>query len=137
MFFYFDYSKLKTKSIVYVDLIGNLNDRLEFQSFTNQWLDLYKLKTDFIFIFNTDKVEFVHPKFCLYMALFIYRLKQQANHYLKMSIFIIKNEYIKQLLYYIFYLQSPISDIYITSDISNINNILDNKLNDEIIHITP
>ena len=57
----------------------------------------YDLETNY---FNTDKVEFVHPKFCLYMALFIYRLKQQANHYLKMSIFIIKNEFnfLRQIL---------------------------------------
>ncbi len=137
MFFNFDYSNLKTKSIIYVDLIGNLTDNDEFKSFTDQWLDLYKLKTKFIFIFNTDKVEYVHPKFCLTMSMFIYKLKKRETQYLNMSIFIIKNEYIKKLLYYILFLQSPISDIYITSDISKINNILNEKLDDEIKHIIP
>lgn len=137
MFFNFDYSNLKTKSIIYVDLIGNLTDNDEFKSFTDQWLDLYKLKTKFIFIFNTDKVEYVHPKFCLTMSMFIYKLKKKETQYLNMSIFIIKNEYIKKLLYYILFLQSPISDIYITSDISKINNILNKKLDDEIKHIIP
>ena len=137
MFFNFDYSNLKTKSIIYVDLIGNLTDNDEFKSFTDQWLDLYKLKTKFTFIFNTDKVEYVHPKFCLTMSMFIYKLKKRETQYLNMSIFIIKNEYIKKLLYYILFLQSPISDIYITSDISKINNILNKKLDDEIKHITP
>ena len=137
MFFNFDYSNLKTKSIIYVDLIGNLTDNDEFKSFTDQWLDLYKLKTKFIFIFNTDKIEYVHPKFCLTMSMFIYKLKKRETQYLNMSIFIIKNEYIKKLLYYILFLQSPISDIYITSDISKINNILNKNLDDEIKHITP
>ena len=137
MFFNFDYSNLKTKSIIYVDLIGNLTDNDEFKSFTDQWLDLYKLKTKFTFIFNTDKVEYVHPKFCLTMSMFIYKLKKKETQYLNMSIFIIKNEYIKKLLYYILFLQSPISDIYITSDISKINNILNKNLDDEIKHITP
>ena len=137
MFFNFDYSNLKTKSIIYVDLIGNLTDNDEFKSFTDQWLDLYKLKTKFIFIFNTDKIEYVHPKFCLTMSMFKYKLKKRETQYLNMSIFIIKNEYIKKLLYYILFLQSPISDIYITSDISKINNILNKNLDDEIKHITP
>ena len=137
MFFNFDYSNLKTKSIIYVDLIGNLTDNDEFKSFTDQWLDLYKLKTKFTFIFNTDKVEYVHPKICLTMSMFIYKLKKKETQYLNMSIFIIKNEYIKKLLYYILFLQSPISDIYITSDISKINNILNKNLDDEIKHITP
>ena len=89
MFFNFDYSNLKTKSIIYVDLIGNLTDNDEFKSFTDQWLDLYNLKTKFTFIFNTDKVEYVHPKFCLTMSMFIYKLKKRETQYLNMSILFI------------------------------------------------
>ena len=137
MFFHFDYSQYLSTSIVYVDLIGDLTDKKEFTLFTNQWLALYTLKKPFIFVFRTSQINYVHFLFCIDMAMFIYTLKQQPVQYLKKSIFIIQNEYIRKLLSYIFYLQSPVSDIYIIEKEDTLSSILNNEPNDEIVHITP
>ena len=137
MFFHFDYSQYLSTSIVYVDLIGDLMDKKEFALFTNQWLALYTLKKPFIFVFRTAQINYVNFLFCFDMAMFIYTLKQQPVQYLKKSIFIIQNEYIRKLLSYIFYLQSPVSDIYIIEKEDTLSSILNDELNDEIVHITP
>ena len=137
MFFHFDYSQYLSTSIVYVDLIGDLTDKKEFTLFTNQWLALYTLKKPFIFVFRTAQINYVNPLFCFDMAMFIYTLKQQTIQYLKKSIFIIQNEYIRKLLSYIFYLQSPISDIYMIEKEDTLASILKDETNDFIIHITP
>ncbi len=137
MFFHFDYSQYSSTSIVYVDLIGDLTDKKEFILFTNQWLALYTLKNPFIFVFRTAQINYVNFLFCIDMAMFIYTLKQQPVQYLKKSIFIIQNEYIRKLLSYIFYLQSPVSDIYIIEKEDTLSSILNNEINNETIHITP
>ena len=137
MFFHFDYSQYLSTSIVYVDLIGDLTDKKEFKLFTNQWLALYTLKKPFIFVFRTAQINYVNFLFCFDMAMFIYTLKQQPIQYLKKSIFIIQNEYIRKLLSYIFYLQSPVSDIYIIEKEDLLSSILNGEPNDEIVHITP
>lgn len=137
MFFHFDYSQYPSTSIVYVDLIGDLTDKKEFKLFTNQWLALYRLKKPFVFVFRTAQINYVNFLFCFDMAMFIYTLKQQPVQYLKKSIFIIQNEYIRKLLSYIFYLQSPVSDIYIIEKEDTLSSILNNDPNDEIVHITP
>jgi hypothetical protein len=137
MFFNFDYSHYLSTSIIYVDLIGDLSKEKDFKLFTDNWLSLYSLKTEFIFVFRTNKIQTIHPIFCIKMAMFIYTLKQQPIHYLKKSIFIIQNEYIRKLLYYIFYLQSPVSDIYIIETEDMLTPVLKNEIHDNVIHITP
>ena len=137
MFFQFDYSKYNTDSIVYVNLVGTLEHDQDFKLLTDHWLALYKLKKQFIFVFMTEHIEFVHFKFCFKMAMFIYTLKQLPVHYLNKSIFIIKQNYIRNLLYYIFYLQSPISDIYIIEKKDTLQSVLNNELDESIIYISP
>ena len=51
------------------------------------------------------------------MANFIKELKRK-EHYLKSSIIIVENKYIRFLLNLIFKLQKPVSDVYITRDSS-------------------
>tara|TARA_B100000963_G_scaffold143019_1_gene124514 strand:+ start:1732 stop:2115 length:384 start_codon:yes stop_codon:yes gene_type:complete len=97
--------------IVKVDLSGNIENNEDFLNFTNQWLQLYNKKQEFEFIFDTYKCGLINPKYCLYTALFIKKIKQEKIQYLKKSIIYVYNKYIFHLLKIIFYIEKPVAPI--------------------------
>lgn len=110
MFSNFDYSNFP---IVLVDLSGTINNDDQFTHFTENWLKLYKNKKDFEFIFQTQNMssDFINPKYCLYIALFIRSLKKEKIQYLKKSKIYVYNKYIFQLLKIIFIIEKPIAPV--------------------------
>jgi|TARA_Y100000816_G_scaffold16274_1_gene10698 hypothetical protein len=97
--------------IVKVDLSGNIENNEDFLNFTNQWLQLYNKKQEFEFIFDTYNCGLINPKYCLYTALFIKKIKQEKIQYLKKSIIYVYNKYIFHLLKIIFYIEKPVAPI--------------------------
>ena len=63
--------------IVKVDLSGNIYNHYDFNTFTSNWLDLYKLKQNFQFEFDTKNIGYINPIYCLYTAFFIKSIKKQ------------------------------------------------------------
>ena len=122
MFAYYDYSNFPIVKVILNNIIVNDED---FQNFTNQWLQLYYNKRDFEFIFDTKKCGLVNPKYCLYMALFIKKLKKEKIHYLKKSIIYVYNKYIFNLLKIIFYFEKPIAkvEIFLLENMENMENM--------------
>ena len=110
MFSNFDYSNFP---IVLVDLSGTINNDDHFTHFTENWLNLYKNKKEFEFIFQTKNMSsvFINPKYCLYIALFIRSLKKEKIQYLKKSKIYVYNKYIFQLLKIIFIIEKPIAPV--------------------------
>ena len=100
-----------TYPIVEVNMKGTIKDDEEFQTFLNEWLDLYEKKRDFVFIFDTREVGWVSPRYALKMANFITELKKRDIQYLKRSSIIVDSLWIKFLLQFIFYIESPISPV--------------------------
>lgn len=121
MFAYFNYIDFP---IVKVDLSGSIKDNDDFSNFTNQWLKLYNNENYFEFIFNTYNCGLINPKYCLYTALFIKKIKQKKIQYLKKSTIYVYNKYIFQLLKIIFYIEKPVAPVEI---------IFYNKLNNSKI----
>ena len=99
----------------------NLNDN-EFNNFLSQWENLYNYKKHFIMIFYTKNIESPSIQQCFQISSFIKKIKNKYPPYLNKSIFIIHNYIIEKLLYFIFFIQKPISNIYIIKNYnSNIN----------------
>tara|TARA_Y100000389_G_scaffold161794_1_gene164337 strand:+ start:307 stop:669 length:363 start_codon:yes stop_codon:yes gene_type:complete len=98
--------------IVRVKFTNQIDDR-GFENFLNTWSELYRDKCDFNFIFDTRDMGYIPIKYCLQMALFIYRLKREPHQYLTHSRIIVHNIYIHNLLYLVFNIQKPVSPVEI------------------------
>ena len=96
--------------VVRVKFTKQIDDN-DFDDFLNKWLELYRDKRDFNFIFDTRDMGYIHVKYCLQMALFIYRLKREPHQYLTHSKIIVDNIYIHNLLYIVFNIQKPVSPV--------------------------
>jgi hypothetical protein len=110
MFANYDYTNFP---LVKIDLSGTVKNNDDFLNFTNQWLELYDNKIYFEFIFNTYNCGLINPKYCLYTALFIKKIKQQKIQYLQKSTIFVYNKYIFQLLKIIFYIEKPVAPVEI------------------------
>ena len=120
--------------IVNVKMDGVPENNEDFQNFLDTWNsynsnNLNPNKTPYIFVFDTTEVGMVNMKYAIKMTSFIKELKRQENQYLKGSVIIVKNKYIKFLLKFIFFMQKPVADVHLTD--SDDNDFL-NKLIAEI-----
>ena len=110
----FDYKKFPIVIVTFGNSIDNIQ---EFNIFLKQWLNLYYQKKDFIFIFDTRPIEKIpNIKYCILLSLFIKKLKSYPYQYLKKSYMIINKPKIKNLLDFIFLIQSPVSEIEVTNE---------------------
>ena len=100
MFAEYDY---KLFPIVIVNFSKNIENDSDFDNFLKKWLELYKNKRDFIFIFDTTDVGFPLIKYAIRMSMFIKKLRNQTTHYLKKSFIIVRNNNVLRLLSFIFY----------------------------------
>jgi|TARA_R110001599_G_scaffold337983_1_gene556714 hypothetical protein len=107
--------------IVQVQMKGKIKNDEDFYDFTNGWLEYYKKKQDFVFVFDTTDVGFVNIKYAFKMANFVKELKKQEIQYLKHSIIVTDNWWTKFLLKIIFAIQSPVCSIEYHSDFENLD----------------
>ena len=107
--------------IVQVQIKGKIKNDEDFYDFTNRWLEYYKKKQDFVFVFDTTDVGFVNIKYAFKMANFVKELKKQEIQYLKHSIIVTDNWWTKFLLKIIFAIQSPVCSIEYHSDFENLD----------------
>lgn len=115
--------------IIIVNFNKSLNNDNEFDDFLYKWLELYKRGKDYIFLFDTRKMNDVPFKYCIKMALFIKKLKKEKYHYLKKSIILVNNEMIKNMLDIVFMIQRPVAPVYIW----NTSSIIDKNILRECI----
>jgi hypothetical protein len=113
MFSIFDYDLFPYVIVIFY---GTIKNQIEFDLFLNNWEKLYLEKKDFKFIFDTTKLNFVNPLYCIQMSNFIKKLKSYPIQYLKESLIIINSKFIERLLKIIFFLQSPVAPVYLISD---------------------
>lgn len=126
MFAKFDYSLYEKYSVIKVMLYNNINDEY-FNSFINEWQNIYKYKKNFILIFNTINVSIISIKYCIKMSKFISKLKEEKIQFLQKSIIIINNNIVKYMLNIIFNIQKPVAPVYLIE--------LDDNTNIKIIKI--
>ena len=133
MFATYNYSLYDTKSIVHVKLNKNIENNNDFNTFLNEWRELYEKKKNFIFIFDTSNVGFIPIKYSIQMSLFIKKLKKEKHQYLQKSIIYVNNNIVKRMLDFIFMLQPPVAPVYIIDNKDYIDLILNNNMDDNII----
>ena len=133
MFATYNYSLYDTKSIVHVKLNKNIENNNDFNTFLNEWRELYEKKKNFIFIFDTSNVGFIPIKYSIQMSLFIKKLKKEKLQYLQKSIIYVNNNTVKRMLDFIFMLQPPVAPVYIIDNKDYIDLILNNNVDDNII----
>ena len=99
---------------VYVEL-NNITNDINLDELFNAWRNLYKKNKPFTLIFDTSKVttDMSLFKHSFSMIEFIQEIKLLPPLLTK-SIIIVNNDVIKNLLFFIFQLQSPVSSTYIT-----------------------
>ncbi len=103
--------------LIRVKLNGKIQNNVDFCNFTTTW-DSYNLRrSEYIFLFDSREVGYVSIKYAFKMASFIKELKRKEQ-YLKSSIIIVENKYLRFLLNLIFKLQKPVADVYLTRDSS-------------------
>ena len=122
MFADFDYSQFPNVKVK----LNNIIDDDDFDEFLKEWLKLYIKKEKYLFIFDTTNVSNVPLKYSIRMAEFIKELKKNKIQYLEKSIILINNSFVKQMLNIILRLQSPAAPIYLISNETEIDLILNN-----------
>lgn len=134
MFATFNYTQFP---IIYVHLNSTIIDEKEFTHFTDEWLQIYKMKQYFTLIFDTSQISYIPLIYSIHMAQFIQTIKQQPIQYLQQSIMIITNYFVQTMAAFIFKLQSPVAPVYIISDKSHIQSILEHQPSKDTICIQP
>ena len=85
----------------------------DFTKLTSNWLNWYLYKLKFNIEFDTFQLKSVNPKYCLYMAFFIKKIKKQNPQYLEYSKIKIYNKYIFKLAEIIFKIEKPVARVYL------------------------
>tara|TARA_B110000305_G_scaffold207550_1_gene239135 strand:- start:3063 stop:3470 length:408 start_codon:yes stop_codon:yes gene_type:complete len=100
--------------IVFVDFFNITND-INLDDFLNEWKQLYNKQKTFTLVFDTTHIttDISFIKHSYKMIDFISEIKNLPP-LLCNSIIIVQNNIIKNFLYFIFQIQSPVSTVYIT-----------------------
>tara|TARA_B100000925_G_C21671660_1_gene330101 strand:+ start:101 stop:538 length:438 start_codon:yes stop_codon:yes gene_type:complete len=137
MFANFNYDNYEKKNIVKVVFDTNIIDDNDFDNFLNSWIQLYNLKKDFTFIFDTTNVGYVPIKYSFKMSAFIKNLKRNDYQYLQKSIILVKSNFVKNMLDIIFYIQPPVAPVYLTQNKEDIQDILNGNIPHNVVTILP
>ena len=98
--------------VVRVKMKGVIRNDKDFTDFINEWLKLYERNEEFVFYFDTRDVGWVNAKYAYRMSKFISNLKRRnSKEYLQRSYIVYNSWYIKSLLNFIFFLQSPVAPV--------------------------
>tara|TARA_Y100000287_G_C14050721_1_gene271062 strand:+ start:44 stop:481 length:438 start_codon:yes stop_codon:yes gene_type:complete len=126
--------------LIRVKLKGKIKNNVDFCNFTTTWESYNSRRTEYIFVFDSREVGYVNMKYAFKMASFIKDLKRKEQ-YLKSSIIIVENKYLRFLLNLIFKLQKPVADVYMTRDasenhIQRIRNVIYGSYNYDLTQVT-
>lgn len=112
MFFEVDTSNLPLFEISLYD-IDNTD---AFNKFTEFWENIHSKNKKYYFLFDTKDMSSPSPNYCMKMANFIKKLKQQDVNPLVFSIICIKTSMIRQMASLIFKITPPMSPVYIVKN---------------------
>ena len=123
----YDYTKFPTVKVTFNEKIESEDD---FNEFLKKWVLLYDNKKDFTFILDVSNVSSFNISYVFKMRKFIKKIKEFPYQYLKKSLIVVSNKYIKYLLSLVFSVQKPIATVYIYDKKSeeqlNLNDLMKN-----------
>ena len=129
MFAEFNYNYLP---FIKVKFNKDIESDEDFFNFINTWENINNKKEKYYFIFDTEDIGLVNIKYAVLLTKFISKLKKNKIQYLKGSIILVTNQYIRYLLKFIFMTQNPISNVYIINEVIHIENICKHLLENKI-----
>ena len=109
-----DYSNMPN---IYVTLANNIDNSTNIDNFLNEWRSIYDQSKPFNMIFDTIEVK---PSLELFnhsfrIIKFIQELKEKPR-LLRKSVIVVNSTIVKQVLNFVFQIQPPICDVFITED---------------------
>lgn len=113
MFYSFDKNQFP---IVYISLF-HIDDNSDLDELFTEWRQLYDHKKPFQLIFDTTNIDIDASilQHSFGVISFIQELKSLPP-YLSKSVIITKNDVVKNMLYFIFQVQPPVGEVYITQN---------------------
>ena len=121
--------KIMNNDIIYVTISdADSNTKEDFDNFSQNWRRFYLEKKNFIFRIDTTHLRKPNITYCYKIAMLIREFKNNDIQYLKYSIIVIPNPYIRCLLNFIMNIQKPIATIYVTKNVKDANTIHEYKL---------
>ena len=113
-----NYNKGHINDTIFYDVtIADSSDNYQieelYNSFINNWNELYKQKQAFSMIFNLTQLSSAPPKYCKRLANYIKSIKKLPKQYSTFSIVVINNPIVKGIIGIIFKLTKPIAPMYI------------------------
>jgi len=109
MFFEVDTSNLPLFEISLYDI----DKPSDFNKFTEFWENIHSKNKKYYFLFNTKNMSTPMPNYCMKMANFIKKLKQQDVNALVFSVICVKTSMLRQMASLIFKVTPPMSPVYI------------------------
>ena len=130
MFFSYDEENFP---IVFIKFDGRIESNNDFNLFLKKWEELYNHNQKFILVFDTLNMDFPHIKYCFKMTAFIKKLRKKNPQFLQKSYIIVENNFVVTLLKFIFFIQPPVANVYLTNDYYV--NVIENIKNDNCENI--
>ena len=110
-------TKIINNNLIDVSISNDVSDiKSDFNYFSETWRQFYLDKHFFIFRIDTTYLTSPDIKYCYKLAMLIREFKNNDIQYLKYSIMIIPNSYIRYLLSIIMKIQPPVATIYVTKN---------------------
>jgi len=120
-------------STIYVTITDVKSDiKNDFDNFSKIWNQFYVEKKYFTFRIDTTSLTRPNILYCYKLAVLIREFKESSIQYLKYSIIVISNSYIRSLLNMIMKIQKPIATIYVTKNNIEANSLYNYKLDNSV-----
>lgn len=113
-----DYDYNNSPNII-VKFGNKIEKEEDFTLFLQKWIELYQKKNDFSFVLDTREIGISNLNYAFKMKKFIKQMKELPEQYLKWTIIIVSNKFIRQILNMIFMVQNPIAKVFIYNINSN------------------
>ena len=131
---------LENFPLVKVKFKSNVENDEDFDYFLKGWMSIHNQKKEYTLLFDTSEIGIMNPKYALRTATFIKEFKKMDQQFLKKSIIIVTNKYIRYLMDFVFNFQKPSAPVYIVNNLDKslevYNDILNNiKIDDKNVII--
>ncbi len=129
-------TKIINKNLIHVTITDQSSDtKSDFDNFSQIWKQFYLDKKYFTFRIDTTYLSKPDITYCYKLAMLIREFKDNDIQYLKYSIMVIPNLYIRALLNIILKIQKPIATIYVTKNSDEAENIYNYKQLDDSVFL--
>tara|TARA_A100001015_G_C15029890_1_gene732607 strand:- start:1298 stop:1726 length:429 start_codon:yes stop_codon:yes gene_type:complete len=108
--------------LVYYTLNGIPESDNEFENFLIEWDKINNRKQYYNLCINSLNIGWISVKYAIRLSKYVKKLKENEEVYIRNTIIIIQNKYVRGLINLVFKLQKPVSTIYI------VNNIKDSEI---------